>query len=352
MRCSILIKTEMVEKPKPFRSSRSWPRGKNSLLFLSCYLLDTFYLLGFEETSIRQKFNTQHHFSKLPLLQKALKKSQAFEEFFFFSGNLIVLFWRQEQRNKTAQSQECPLNSQSHCSQQLFSLMEVQWAQQTQITRVFFSETATHNISLPAMKSDSGFLLFLKHTFPLLPNLFVNNPDLTDVLSDQSCQLLKSQRLFNGVLWILYLSSVSSYHNILICSKSLYAWLYTALIVGVSDKYAFLSVVISWQVTTINLGSPSKTRGFSPMYFRNLYWEAVQQRNGCIFSGVTANELRCHAGGGEHSQQPWSKSPTHTADRALFHRERQLSLPCRSRKEGQRLCSAFLRSLWTPFFPK
>lgn len=33
--------------------------------------------------------------------------------------------------------------------------------------------------------------------------------------------------------------------DILICSKSLYAWLYTTLIVGVGDKYVFFSEVIS-----------------------------------------------------------------------------------------------------------
>lgn len=70
-------------KTKTLRSSRSWPKGKNSCFCFSYYLLETLYLLGFKETSVWKKFNTQHHFSKMLSLQKALKKSQAFEEFFF-----------------------------------------------------------------------------------------------------------------------------------------------------------------------------------------------------------------------------------------------------------------------------
>lgn len=98
----------------------------------------------------------------MPLLQKALKKSQAFEESFSSPEILLFCFECRRQRNNTAQSLECPLNFQGHCSQQLFSprvLMEVQWPQQTQITLVLFSETATHKISLrvtsPQLKNDS-----------------------------------------------------------------------------------------------------------------------------------------------------------------------------------------------------
>lgn len=232
---------------------------------LSCYLLETLYLLGFKETSIRQKFNTQHHLSKMPLLQKALKKYQAFEEFFSSPEILLFCFECRRQRNNTAQSLEWPLNLQSHCSQQLCSprvLMEVQWPQQRQIAfrrkrtepTEFLYKPCHHN-----WRVTQTLLMLLKHTFPLLPKLFANNLDLTDVLSDQYSQLLKSERLFKGFLWILYFSSVSSYHDTLICSKPLYAWLYTTLILGVSDRYVFFSAVISWQITTINFGCLSNT---------------------------------------------------------------------------------------------
>lgn len=110
MRCSILIKTEMVENTKSEYLAEVDQGEKKACFCLSYFLLETLNLLGFKETTIRQKFNTQQHFSKMPLLQKALKKSQAFEEFFSFPEILLFCFEHRRQRNNAAQSLECPLS--------------------------------------------------------------------------------------------------------------------------------------------------------------------------------------------------------------------------------------------------
>lgn len=68
----------------------------------------------------------------MPLLQKAQKKSQAFEDFFSSPEILLFCSERRRQMNDTAQSLECPLNLaaiQSLCYKQLCSprvLIEVQ----------------------------------------------------------------------------------------------------------------------------------------------------------------------------------------------------------------------------------
>jgi len=73
MRCSILIKTEMVEKTKPQDLAEVDQGEKTTRFCLSCYSLETLSLLVFKETSIRQKF-------KLALLQQNVLAAQGSEK--------------------------------------------------------------------------------------------------------------------------------------------------------------------------------------------------------------------------------------------------------------------------------
>lgn len=142
-------------KTQTLRSSRSWPRGKLAQFCVSCYSLETLYLLGLKEISIWQKFNNWHYLKQTnkqindPCFRR-FRRNARHSGNLFTLGNLIVWFECKRQMKDSAQSLECPLTltaTQSLCCRQLCSLAvltEVQWPQQTSATQVFFCfETAT-----------------------------------------------------------------------------------------------------------------------------------------------------------------------------------------------------------------